>query len=107
MNKNMNINCDYCKYYEWYYDHCRRWNCEIDAREVHSCFKARPSNTDGQYYRIVYFHRNGTFCGLSIKKQSEVDIVDLIKRYSWPLIEIYKCNAKGNNYSRRRVYPPR
>ncbi len=34
------MNCDDCKYYEWYYDHCRKWDCEVDAREVHNCFEA-------------------------------------------------------------------
>ena len=33
------MNCDNCKYYEWYYDHCRKWDCEIDAREVHNCYE--------------------------------------------------------------------
>ena len=34
------MNCDNCKYYEWYYDHCRKWDCEVDVREVHNCFEA-------------------------------------------------------------------
>ena len=34
------MDCDDCKYYEWYYDHCRKWDCEVDAREVHNCFEA-------------------------------------------------------------------
>lgn len=34
------MNCDGCKYYEWYYDHCRKWDCEVDAREIHNCFEA-------------------------------------------------------------------
>ena len=33
------MNCDNCKYYEWYYDHCSKWNCEVDARETHNCFE--------------------------------------------------------------------
>ena len=34
------MNCDNCKYYDWYYDHCRKWDCEVDAREVHNCFES-------------------------------------------------------------------
>ncbi len=33
-----NMNCDNCKWYNWYYDHCSKWDCEVDAREIHSCF---------------------------------------------------------------------
>ena len=33
------MNCDNCKYYDWYYDHCRKWDCEVDAREIHNCFE--------------------------------------------------------------------
>lgn len=32
------MNCDNCKYYE--YDHCRKWDCEVDVREVRNCFEA-------------------------------------------------------------------
>lgn len=31
--------CDKCKYYEWYYDKCTKWDCLCDARECHSCFE--------------------------------------------------------------------
>ena len=34
-------NCDNCKYYKWYYDYCEKWKCEVDDREVHSCFEKR------------------------------------------------------------------
>ena len=33
------MNCDNCKYYDWHYDHCRKWDCEVDAREVHNYFE--------------------------------------------------------------------
>lgn len=33
------MNCDNCKCYKWYYDHCDKWNCEVDEREVHNCFE--------------------------------------------------------------------
>lgn len=33
------MNCDDCKHYEWYYDRCRKWDCEVDRREVHNCFE--------------------------------------------------------------------
>lgn len=40
------INCDKCKHYNWYYDHCDKWNCTVDDREVHSCYEERISNGD-------------------------------------------------------------
>lgn len=35
------MKCDECKHYSWYYDRCEKWQCEIDAREVHNCFEQR------------------------------------------------------------------
>lgn len=32
------MNCDKCKYYDWYYDYCEKWKCTINAKEVHNCF---------------------------------------------------------------------
>lgn len=26
------MNCDKCKYYNWYYDWCKKWHCEVDGR---------------------------------------------------------------------------
>lgn len=26
--------CDICQYYEWYYDKCQLYDCEVDARSV-------------------------------------------------------------------------
>ena len=40
-------NCDNCKHYEWYYDYCKKWKCEVDDREVHSCFERR-GEADGK-----------------------------------------------------------
>lgn len=37
------MNCDECKHYEWYYDRCKKWECEIDARAVHNCFERRDT----------------------------------------------------------------
>ena len=33
--------CDNCIHYHWYYDKCDKWDCEVDARECHSCFEER------------------------------------------------------------------
>ena len=33
------MKCDNCKHYHWYYDRCDKWDCEVDAREVHDCFE--------------------------------------------------------------------
>lgn len=35
------MNCDECKWYRWYYDHCDKWDCTIDGRSVHNCFEDR------------------------------------------------------------------
>ena len=40
------MNCDKCKYYNWYYDYCDKWKCVVDNREVHSCYEERTSNED-------------------------------------------------------------
>ena len=40
------MNCDKCKYYNWYYDHCKKWDCTVDEREVHSCFE--PTEAEGE-----------------------------------------------------------
>ena len=37
------MNCDECKHYEWYYDYCRKWECQVDAREVHNCYEKRET----------------------------------------------------------------
>ena len=29
--------CDNCKYYEWYWDKCKKFDCETDARSCCSC----------------------------------------------------------------------
>lgn len=36
--------CDNCKYYEWYWDKCNKWDYECDAREVHPCFEPKEKN---------------------------------------------------------------
>ena len=33
------MNCDGCKYYNWYYDYCRKWDCKIDGRAVYNCYE--------------------------------------------------------------------
>lgn len=50
------MNCDNCKYYEWYYNHCRKWDCEIDAREVHNCYE--PYDTPIRDNMVNYEDRN-------------------------------------------------
>ena len=36
--------CDNCLHYHWYYDYCDKYNCEVDAREVHDCFAERRTD---------------------------------------------------------------
>jgi hypothetical protein len=35
------MNCDDCIHYHWYYDYCDKWECKVDAREIHSCIEKR------------------------------------------------------------------
>ena len=36
--------CDTCKYYEWYYDKCNKYNCKVDDRSVCSSHKEREQD---------------------------------------------------------------
>lgn len=40
------MNCDKCKFYNWYYDWCEKWQCEVDGRAVHDCFEPIPTEQD-------------------------------------------------------------
>ncbi len=51
------MNCDNCKYYNWYYDRCRKWDCKVEAREVHNCFEAY--NTPIKDYMATMAQENG------------------------------------------------
>lgn len=33
--------CDDCKHFRWYYEHCDKWDCQIDDRSVHNCWEMR------------------------------------------------------------------
>lgn len=33
------MNCDDCKYYHWYSDHCDKYDCTVDARSVCNGFE--------------------------------------------------------------------
>lgn len=48
-------NCDNCKYYKWYYDYCEKWKCEVDDREVHSCFIERDKEDEQIKRKISKF----------------------------------------------------
>ena len=34
-------NCDNCKWYSWYYDWCKKFEVEVDAKSAHNCFEGR------------------------------------------------------------------
>lgn len=40
------MKCDDCEHYSWYYDYCDKWNCSVDAREVHDCFEKKGDDKD-------------------------------------------------------------
>lgn len=46
------MKCDNCKYYEWYYDHCLKWDCEVDARACHGCFEPMEIQYDTESWRM-------------------------------------------------------
>lgn len=31
--------CDNCKFYEWYYDKCKKYNCEVNAKHLCSMYQ--------------------------------------------------------------------
>lgn len=33
--------CDSCKYYEWYYDKCTKWNTTVDPRSICDSYESR------------------------------------------------------------------
>lgn len=55
-----------------------------------------------KYYRIVYF-KNGTFSRIEITN-SKSKVKRLIYTHQ-PDVEVYRCNANGNNYTGRKIYP--
>lgn len=57
--------------------------------------------TNNKYYRIIYFKNNKFH--KTVITSDENKIKSLITLQT-PNIEIYKCNANGNNYSGRRIY---
>ena len=56
---------------------------------------------NNKYYRIVYFKNNKFWKTVITSDEKEVKF--LINSQT-PNIEIYKCNANGNNYSGRKIY---
>ena len=38
-NRHDNKCCDKCKNYEWYYDKCEKFDCEVDGRHVCTYFE--------------------------------------------------------------------
>lgn len=57
------MNCDECKYYSWYYDKCTKWDCEVDAREVHNCFEQRETPVRDAMVNGVKQHLKGNLKG--------------------------------------------
>ena len=43
---------DKCKYYNWYYDKCTKWNCVVDSREVHNCYEPRETSMRWRNRRV-------------------------------------------------------
>lgn len=55
-------------------------------------------------YRIVYFDKNFKFKKVVISEEYKDQL--LIALAKQENVEVYKCNAKGNNYTGRRIFPP-
>ena len=39
--------CDTCAHYEWYYDKCTKYQCEVDPRSICTAYQSR--NTEYHY----------------------------------------------------------
>ena len=39
--------CDKCRFYQWYFDYCEKWKCEVDGRSVYGCFEEREIKEGG------------------------------------------------------------
>lgn len=46
------MKCDNCECYEWYYDYCQKWDCEVDARACHGCFEPIEIRNDTESRRM-------------------------------------------------------
>lgn len=49
--------CDNCKWYSWYYDWCKKFEVEMDARSVHDCFESMDN--EKLYKPIQIFNMSG------------------------------------------------
>lgn len=56
---------------------------------------------NNKYYRIVYFKNNKFYKVIITSDENKVKSLITLQT---PNIEIYKCNANGNNYTGRRIY---
>lgn len=60
------MNCDNCRYYEWYYDYCSKWKCQVDSREVHDCFKPRENNMANKILKLDFSDPNKLVAGYEV-----------------------------------------
>lgn len=44
--KNKGKCCDTCRNYDWYYDTCEKYNCEIDGRGMCSSYDPRTESEE-------------------------------------------------------------
>ena len=51
------MKCDNCEHYEWYYDYCQKWKCEVDARASYGCFKSKENQYNEDYQNERRFRR--------------------------------------------------
>lgn len=42
----MTIECDTCRYYQWYYDKCEKYDCEVDGRSRCAAYEPRGEDND-------------------------------------------------------------
>ena len=43
-------NCDNCKWYNWYYDWCKKFGVEMDGKAVHDCFESMDNDEPIQIF---------------------------------------------------------
>ena len=42
--------CDTCKFYEWYYDKCKKFNSEVDAKHLCSMYQEREELSEHEKF---------------------------------------------------------
>lgn len=72
----MIMNCDGCKYYDWYLDYCYKWKCEVDPRSVYDCYEHYEANIFEKLKQELYQLKKSTYI-VQIQKSSDPGSVQI------------------------------